>query len=544
MITINQVSHNFGKKVLFNKINCVINGHDRIALIGSNGSGKTTLLRMLMGELEPDGGSIDKAEYVSVGYLPQDGISVSGKTLFAEAETAFGDVLQLQQKLEKAEEDMLEMDTSTDEYYDLIDLMGEWEQRLEEHEPAKMKSRIERILLGMGFKQNDFDRDTGEFSGGWQMRIALAKLLLQSPSLIILDEPTNHLDILSQHWVEQYLKHYQGALIVISHDRAFLDEVTNRTLELKLGNLTSFKGNYSYYVKESEKRLETLRKAYANQQKEIKETKDWINRFRSNVKKAAMVQSRIKSLEKMELITIPREEKKMFFRFPKSPPASAKVITIKELHKAYGDNVIFDGLDLRIDKGDRIAVVGVNGAGKSTLARIMAGHEPYQSGEVEKGLNTVLAYFAQSQADELDPENTVLEEVEKAAIGNEDANPRGALGALLFSGDEALKKTSVLSGGEKNRVALAKMLMHPANCMILDEPTNHLDIKSKEVLQEAINLYEGTVILVSHDRAFLDGVVNKVLEVSPGSTRMLTCNVSEYIERIEAEMAEMAEAVG
>lgn len=544
MITINQVSHNFGKKVLFNKINCVINGHDRIALIGSNGSGKTTLLRMLMGELEPDGGSIDKAEYVSVGYLPQDGISVSGKTLFAEAETAFGDVLQLQQKLEKAEEDMLEMDTSTDEYYDLIDLMGEWEQRLEEHEPAKMKSRIERILLGMGFKQSDFDRDTGEFSGGWQMRIALAKLLLQSPSLIILDEPTNHLDILSQHWVEQYLKHYQGALIVISHDRAFLDEVTNRTLELKLGNLTSFKGNYSYYVKESEKRLETLRKAYANQQKEIKETKDWINRFRSNVKKAAMVQSRIKSLEKMELITIPREEKKMFFRFPKSPPASAKVITIKELHKAYGDNVIFDGLDLRIDKGDRIAVVGVNGAGKSTLARIMAGHEPYQSGEVEKGLNTVLAYFAQSQADELDPENTVLEEVEKAAIGNEDANPRGALGALLFSGDEALKKTSVLSGGEKNRVALAKMLMHPANCMILDEPTNHLDIKSKEVLQEAINLYEGTVILVSHDRAFLDGVVNKVLEVSPGSTRMLTCNVSEYIERIEAEMAEMAEAVG
>lgn len=538
MITINQVSHNFGKKVLFNKINCVINGHDRIALIGSNGSGKTTLLRMLMGELEPDGGSIDKAEYVSVGYLPQDGISVSGKTLFTEAETAFGDVLQLQQKLEKAEEDMLEMDTSTDEYYDLIDLMGEWEQRLEEHEPAKMKSRIERILLGMGFKQSDFDRDTGEFSGGWQMRIALAKLLLQSPSLIILDEPTNHLDIVSQHWVEQYLKHYQGALIVISHDRAFLDEVTNRTLELKLGNLTSFKGNYSYYVKESEKRLETLRKAYANQQKEIKETKDWINRFRSNVKKAAMVQSRIKSLEKMELITIPREEKKMFFRFPKSPPASAKVITIKELHKAYGDNVIFDGLDLRIDKGDRIAVVGVNGAGKSTLARIMAGHEPYQSGEVEKGLNTVLAYFAQSQADELDPENTVLEEVEEAAIGNEDANPRGALGALLFSGDEALKKTSVLSGGEKNRVALAKMLMHPANCMILDEPTNHLDIKSKEVLQEAINLYEGTVILVSHDRAFLDGVVNKVLEVSPGSTRMLTCNVSEYIERIEAEMAE------
>ncbi len=538
MIIINQVTHNFGKKVLFNKINCVINPHDRIALVGSNGSGKTTLLRMLMGELESDSGSIDKAGYVSVGYLPQDGISVSGQTLYAEAECAFGDILELQKNLEKAEEQMVEMDTSADEYYDLIDLMGEWEQQLEDHEPAKMKSRIERILLGMGFNESDFERDTGEFSGGWQMRIALAKLLLQNPSLIILDEPTNHLDIVSQHWVEQYLKHYQGALIVISHDRAFLDEVTNRTLELKLGNLTTFKGNYSYYVGESDKRLETLRKAYAKQQKEIKEVKDWITRFRSNVKKASMVQSRIKALEKMELISIPRDEKKMFFRFPKSPPASAKVITISDLHKAYGDNVIFDGLDLRINKGDRIAVVGVNGAGKSTLARIIAGTEPYQSGEVEKGINTVLGYFAQSQADELDPNNSVLEEVEKAAIGNDDANPRGALGALLFSGDEALKKTSVLSGGEKNRVALAKMLMHPANCMVLDEPTNHLDIKSKEVLQEAINLYEGTVILVSHDRAFLDGVVNKVLEVSPGSTRMLTCNVSEYIQRLEQETAE------
>jgi len=538
MITINQVTHNFGKKVLFNGINSVINAHDRIALVGSNGSGKTTLLRMLMDELDCDGGTIDKAGYVSVGYLPQDGIDVSGKTLFKEAESAFGDILELQKNLEKAEEEMLEMDTSADEYYDLIDLMGEWEQQLEDHEPAKMKSRIERILLGMGFKESDFDRDTGEFSGGWQMRIALAKLLLQTPSLIILDEPTNHLDIVSQNWVEQYLKHYQGALIVISHDRAFLDEVTNRTLELKLGDLTSFKGNYSYYVGESDKRLETLRKAYANQQKEIKEVKDWINRFRSNVKKASMVQSRIKTLEKMELITIPRDEKKMFFRFPKAPPASAKVITIKDLHKAYGDNVIFDGLDLRIDKGDRIAVVGVNGAGKSTLARIMAGTEPYQGGEVEKGINTVLGYFAQSQADELDPNNSVLDEVEKAAIGNEDANPRGALGALLFSGDEAHKKTSVLSGGEKNRVALAKMLMHPANFMVLDEPTNHLDIKSKEVLQEAINLYEGTVILVSHDRAFLDGVVNKVLEVSPGSTRMLTCNVSEYIKRLEQETAD------
>jgi ATP-binding cassette subfamily F protein 3 len=541
MLTINQVYHNFGKKVLFNKINCVIGARDRIALIGSNGSGKTTLLRMLMNELEAESGTIDKPAYVNIGYLPQDGISVSGKTLFEEALSAFGDVLEIQRKLELAEEEMADMDTSEDAYYDLIDQMGEWEQELEDHEPHKMKSRVERILMGMGFKVTDFDRDTGEFSGGWQMRIALAKLLLLNPSLIILDEPTNHLDIISQHWVEQYLKHYQGALIVISHDRAFLDEVTDRTLELKLGDLNSFKGNYSYYETETEKRLEVLRKAYSNQQKEVKEVKDWITRFRSNVKKAGMVQSRIKMLDKMELISIPRDEKKMFFRFPKAPPASAKVITITDLHKAYGDNIIFNGLNLRIDKGDRIAVVGVNGAGKSTLARIMAGTEPYQSGNVEKGINTVLGYFAQSQAEELHPDNNVLQEVEEAAIGNDDANPRAALGALLFSGDEALKKTSVLSGGEKNRVALAKMLMHPCNCMVLDEPTNHLDIKSKEVLQEAINLFEGTVILVSHDRSFLDGVVNKVLEVSPGSTRMLTCNVSQYIERLERETAEKLE---
>jgi ATP-binding cassette subfamily F protein 3 len=302
MITINQVSHNFGKKVLYNGINCVIGAHDRIALIGSNGSGKTTLLRMLMGEIETDKGSINYPNYVSIGYLPQDGISVAGRTLYEEAKSAFGDILQLQGKIENADTQLLEMDTESEEYYDLIDAIGDWELQLEEFEPQKMKSRIERILTGMGFSMNDMQRDTGEFSGGWQMRIALAKLLLKNPSLLILDEPTNHLDIVSQHWVEQYLKNYHGALIVISHDRAFLDEVTNRTIELKLGNLHSFKGNYSYYKKESEKRLEVLRKAHKNQQREISDVKDFINKFRSNVKKASMVQSRIKQLEKMERI--------------------------------------------------------------------------------------------------------------------------------------------------------------------------------------------------------------------------------------------------
>jgi len=535
MINFRNISLAYGKKKLFAGISQVIGPRDRIALVGSNGSGKSTLIRLLTKEVEAEEGEIEKPEHVTIGYLPQDGISVSGKSLYEEAESAFGNVVELRRQLEEAEEKMADMDTASEEFYDLVDLMGGWEQQLEQHEPEKMKSRISRILTGMGFAEKDFERDSGEFSGGWQMRIAFAKLLLQGPSLIILDEPTNHLDVVSQHWVEQYLRHYQGALVIISHDRAFLDVVADRTLELKLGKMNSYKGNYSFYEKESAARKEQLRKAYDNQRKEIQRQKDFINRFRSNVKKASMVQSRIKALDKMTLIEKEPEEKKIYLRFPPSPPASNQVMNVTGLHKAYGDNVIFDGLDLRIEKGDRLAVVGVNGAGKSTLARIMAGVEPYQEGQIDLGINTVIGYFAQQQAEELDPANNVMQEVEAVAEGNPDANPRGALGALLFSGDDAFKKTTVLSGGERNRVALAKLLMRPCNCLILDEPTNHLDVHSKEVLQQAINRFEGTVIIVSHDRYFLDGIVDKVLEVSPGSTRMLNCNVSEYVEQLEAE---------
>ena len=538
MINFRNISLAYGKKTLFDGISQVIGPRDRIALVGSNGSGKSTLIHLLTNETEADDGEIEKPEHVTIGYLPQDGIAVSGRTLYEEAETAFGNVMELRQQLEEAEERMADMDTASEEYYDLVDLMGGWEQQLDENEPEKMKSRISRILTGMGFALEDFDRNGEEFSGGWQMRIAFAKLLLQAPSLIILDEPTNHLDVVSQHWVEQYLKHYQGALVIISHDRAFLDVVTDRTLELKLGKMNSYKGNYSFYEKESVARKEQLRKAYDNQRKEIQRQKDFINRFRSNVKKASMVQSRIKALEKMELIEKEPEEKKIYLRFPPSPPASNRVITIENLHKSYDQNVIFEGLDLRIEKGDRMAIVGVNGAGKSTLARIMAEVEPYQEGKIDLGINTVIGYFAQQQAEELDPNNTVLQEVEAVAQDNSDANPRGALGALLFSGDDAFKSTRVLSGGERNRVALAKLLMRPCNCLILDEPTNHLDIQSKEVLQQAINRFEGTVIIVSHDRFFLDGIVDKVLEVSPKGTRMLNCNLSEYVDKLEAELQE------
>ena len=538
MIQIQEVSLAYGPQSLFEEISEVIGSLDRIALVGSNGSGKTTLLRMLMGQVEPDSGSIEKPDYATIGYLPQDGISVKGCTLAEEAEKAFADALALRERLDEAEVRLGEMEPDAEEFYDLIDLMGAWEEQLAAYEPEKMKSRIEKVLMGMGFALTDMNRDVAEFSGGWQMRIALSKLLLQAPSLLILDEPTNHMDIVSQHWLEQYLKRYQGALIVISHDRAFLETVTERTLELKLGKLNSYKGNFGFYLKESAARKERQQKASNNQKKVIQKEKEFINRFRSNVKKAAMVQSRIKALDKMEIVKPEAEEKKMYFRFPPSPPASHKVIEVENLKKAYGDNQVFNGLDLRIDKGDRIAIVGVNGAGKSTLVRILAGVEPFQEGERDVGVNTVIGYFAQHQAEELNPVNDVLSEVEEVAEGNPEANPRAALGALLFSGKEALKKTSVLSGGERNRVALAKLLMKPCNCLIMDEPTNHLDIRSKEVLQEALNLFEGTAIIVSHDRSFLDGVVTKVLEVSPQKTRMLTCNVSEYIERLDREMAE------
>ncbi|GHB99553.1 ABC-F family ATP-binding cassette domain-containing protein [Cerasicoccus arenae] len=537
MIVINDLSLAYGEKAIFSEINATIGPRDRIALIGVNGSGKSTLIKVLLGLAEYDSGAIEKHSYVTLGYLPQDGIEARGKTLFEEVETAFADILQLQEKIDAASEQMYELDTDDPAYYELIDTIGEWEQQLEDAEPAKIKSQIERILQGLGFSMSDMGRQTEEFSGGWQMRIALAKLLLKKPSLLLLDEPTNHLDIISQNWLEKYLQGYHGSLMVISHDKAFLNAVTNATYELKFGNLNTYSGNYSFYLKESAARLATQRKKADNQSKDIARQKEFINRFRANQKKASMVQSRIKQLDKIERVEVDREERKIYFRFPEPPPASQKVVEIKDIYKSYGDIQVFKGLSLRIDRGDRIAVVGVNGAGKSTLARILAGVEPVDSGEIDKGVNTVIGYFAQQQAEELNPNNTVQEEAESAVDGNPNANPRAALGALLFSGQAQQKSISVLSGGERNRVALAKMLMRPANCIILDEPTNHLDLRSKEVLQEAITLFSGTMLIVSHDRDFLDPVVNKVLEISPSGSRLLTCNVSEYIARIEEEAA-------
>ena len=537
MIGLKNLNLRYGERVIYDSMSLTIGARDRIGLVGSNGAGKSTLLKALLGEVELDSGEIERPDFVTFGYLPQDGIEAQGRTLYAEVETAFGSALTLQAQIDEADARLAEMDTSSDEYYELIDTIGGWEHQLSDLEPEKMKSKIEKVLLGLGFSMSDMQRDTGEFSGGWQMRIALSKLLLQQPTLLLLDEPTNHLDIVSQNWFENYLKGYEGAVMVISHDKAFLDTITNRTLHLSLGKATLYKGNYSFYVKESEARVDQLRSAKKSQEKEIERQKEFINRFRSNVKKASMVQSRIKALDKLDIVELPKEERKIFFRFPPPPPSSQKVVELVNVTKRYGDLTVFDRFNFHIDKGDRIAVVGVNGAGKSTLARLLAGIESFQEGERKVGINTVLAYFAQHQADELDPAKTALEEVESAAAeaGVEDANPRGVLGALLFRKDDVFKQTSVLSGGERNRLALAKILMKRANTIILDEPTNHLDIRSKEVLQDAIREFDGTIILVSHDRDFLDPVVTKVLEVRKDGTRLLTCNVSEYIERLQQE---------
>jgi ATP-binding cassette subfamily F protein 3 len=398
-----------------------------------------------------------------------------------------------------------------------------------------MKSKIERVLMGLGFSVPDFERQTEEFSGGWQMRIALAKLLLREPSAILLDEPTNHLDIESLQWLEEYLHSYNGAIILVSHDRAFLDSLTTKTIALSIGRMETYSGNYSFYEKEKVVRKELQMNAFKNQQKQLEQTERFIERFRYKATKARQVQSRIKQLEKVERIEIEDEEEEIHFHFPQPQPSGVKVMELKNIVKRYGDKTVFNGLSYTIERGDRIAIVGVNGAGKSTFSRIVAGVEPPTSGERIPGYNVILSYFAQHQAEELDLSKEALEIVDEVAEGEIRKKLRTILGSFLFHGDDVFKKVGVLSGGEKSRLALAKMLLQPANVLVMDEPTNHLDMRSKKVLQQALLEYEGTYIIVSHDRAFLDPLVTKVLEVSTGNIRTFLGNVSDYLQKKKSE---------
>ncbi|MBX2990688.1 MAG: ABC-F family ATP-binding cassette domain-containing protein [Bacteroidetes bacterium] len=538
MISAVNIALQYGSKILFKGVSFRIGTHDRIGLVGSNGTGKTTLLRMLIGEASPDKGEIAKAKYVTVGYLPQEGMHVEGRTLYKEAETAFGDVLEAQQHLEEVHRRMGEVtDHQSEEFQELLELYGELQHKLEDSDAFRMKAKIEKVLLGLGFSVEDLDRQTDEFSGGWQMRIALAKLLLIQPSLLLLDEPTNHLDLDSLQWLEEYLQSYEGAVMIVSHDRRFLDNMTTKTYELSLGNLAEYPGNFSLYVREKEERKQLTLAAYQNQQQQIKQTERFIERFRYKATKARQVQSRVKMLEKMDLVEIEDEESGIHFKFPPAPSSGRSVLEIRNLQKSYGSKRIFSGIDFDIDRGDRIAFVGVNGAGKSTLSKIVAGVEPFEGGERKLGHNVILSYFAQHQADELNPANDVLGTVDEVAVGEIRKSLRNLLGCFLFRGDDVFKKVAVLSGGEKSRLALAKMLLQPCNLIVMDEPTNHLDMRSKAVMQKALMNFEGSYIIVSHDRDFLDPIVNKVVEFSKGGVRTFAGNVSEYIYAKQKEIA-------
>jgi ATP-binding cassette subfamily F protein 3 len=535
MLALEHIAIQFGERRLFSEVSVVIGPHDRIGLVGSNGSGKSTLLKIVSGLQQPDEGGIHKAHYVTVGYLPQDGISAHGRTLTQEAETAFEDILDLQRELDEARQQLAALSPDTEEYADTLEVIGELQHRLEDLDAYRMKSKIERVLMGLGFSVDDFGRMTEEFSGGWQMRIALAKLLLKEPGILLLDEPTNHLDIESLQWLEEYLRQYNGAVILVSHDRAFLDSLTTKTYALGLGKFEVFAGNYSFFEKERVVRRDLLASRAKNQQQQIKQTQKFIDRFRYKATKARQVQSRIKQLEKIDLVEVENEESEIHFSFPQTQQSGRTVMELKNVDKAYGLLQVFTNLGYTIERGDRIAVVGVNGAGKSTLARILAGVEPFDAGERIAGHNVTLSYFAQDQAEELDLTKDVLQTVEEVASDETRSQLRTLLGSFLFRGDDVFKKVAVLSGGEKSRLALARMLLRPANFLIMDEPTNHLDMQSKQVLQNALAQYKGTMLIVSHDRAFLDPLVTKVLEAKPGSLKTYLGTVSEYLEKKKSE---------
>jgi len=535
MITLKKLDLSFGPKTIFDSISVSINAGDKIALVGSNGAGKSTLLKVLAGLEKVDAGEIVLPTYATVGYLPQDILNASPLSLFKEVESAFVDIISTREHIEELSKSLHSLNSSSDEYKQALETIGELEHKLEDADSEKLKSKIETVLHGLGFSQKDMQRPCVEFSGGWQMRIALAKLLLLSPTLLMLDEPTNHLDIDSVIWLEEYLSAYKASVIIVSHDRRFIDALANRTFALSLGSLKSYEGNYSFYLRESQARKLQLQEQAKNQAKEIEKTERFIERFRAKNTKAAQVQSRIKALEKIEKIEIEDDESNISFRFPEPERCGQVVLKVENLSKSYGANSVLKDVSFNIERGERIAIVGVNGAGKSTLVRILANALDFDNGKVELGYNVEMSYFAQHQAQDLDRNNSVLDEAYNAATMDQKPRTRQLLGSFLFRGDDVFKKVAVLSGGEKNRLALAKMLLKSFNFLILDEPTNHLDMNSKNVLQKAIKAYKGTLVIVSHDRDFIDPLVDKVVEVKDSSIRTFIGNVSDYAEKIKEE---------
>lgn len=535
MIELRELRLAFGPRAIFDNVSAVVNKGDKIGLVGSNGAGKSTLLKILAGIESPDSGEVAKPGYATVGYLPQESLVAGSRPLYDEAESAFEGIVAMREKMARADAVIRSADPSSPEYADAVSEAGEIERRLEDAEESKLRSRVESVLMGLGFKISDMPRPCSEFSGGWQMRIALAKLLLREPSLLMLDEPTNHLDIESIEWLEDYLKSYPGAVLLVSHDRAFLNGLCNRTFHLSGGRLETYAGNYDFYEAESAARRLHLERAAENQRRAIEKTERFIERFRYKSSKAAQVQSRIKALGKIGSIELESGEKRIHFKFPEPERTGQIVLDVSGVCKSFGARKVLDGVSLRIERGERAALVGVNGAGKTTLAKIIAGAMKADSGRVELGLNVKMSYFAQHQTEELDKSNGVLEEALSAAPMERKGEVRGLLGSFLFTGDDVLKKVGVLSGGEKNRLALAKMLLRDFNFLLLDEPTNHLDMDSKKILADALAAYRGTYLIVSHDRAFLDPIVDKVYELGPSGLRAYPGNMTSYIEKIKAE---------
>ena len=536
MLQLEKISLALGDRDLLDEITVLINPGERIGLVGPNGAGKSTLLKIIMGIQKKDSGSISISNEETLGYLPQDGVDPDFElTVVEEIETAFAEIFELEEEVNELQHELAEIDHNSKEYDMLMEKYGLLQTKLEASGLYTLRSDVEKILMGLGFKESDFERNTSEFSGGWLMRIALAKLLLKKPTYLLLDEPTNHLDIESLQWMENFLNSYDGAVIVVSHDRTFLDTITNRTLAIRNGSMKDYSGNYSFYEKKWAEERELLINAQKNQQKELKETEEFIDRFRYKASKARQVQSRVKQLEKVERIEVEDELANVSFSFPEPQRSGQVVMRLENIKKSYGDNVVFDGLDYEIERGDKIAVVGPNGAGKSTMIRILAGFEPIQGGNREEGHKVTTNYFAQHQAEDLDLKKDALEVMMSAGSDEKESRLRSILGSFLFRGDDVFKKVKVLSGGEKSRLALAKMLLSPANFLIFDEPTNHLDMSSKNILQQAIQQYEGTCVIVSHDRAFLDPIVDKVLEVQKNKIRTYLGNVSYFLDKKKKE---------
>jgi len=514
MIRLNSICLSFGSDVIFDDISLHIRRNDRIGLIGKNGTGKSTLFKLLCKLTEPNSGSIISAKDTNVGYLPQEGFVFKNKTVFEEARSAFEDIINLKRQIDTIHVRLEDPSLDEEEHQLFLDNYAHLQHQLEVVNGSKVDAETSKVLKGMGFKDSDFTKAIGELSGGWQMRVALSRLLLQEPNLLLLDEPTNHLDIDSILWLEAYLKEFKGGLILISHDKAFLDRNVSKIWELERGNITEYSGNYSLYETEKENRKELQVARYTNQQKKIKEVEHFIERFRAKNTKASQVQSRIRTLEKMEKEELPEnDEAPVKFRFRESKQSGVTVLDVKDVSHQYDGRFLFQNVCFSIERGERIALVGQNGSGKSTLSRILSGIEKPYSGTIKLGHNVLFDYFAQEHAEKLNSNNTVLQEMESVAPFSMIPQVRHVLGAFLFSGDDVFKAVNVLSGGEKSRLSLAKILLKPTNFLLLDEPTNHIDIATKKILKTALLNYAGSLLIVSHDRDFLDGLVTKIFEL-------------------------------